>query len=90
MMQKVNKGKISQSITSVTSALIGALVMSGFITVTQLFCSYPCLLLLGIFSALISGPFYIMPLTCPVLQPLHQMTGIYKTSIKIYFLGTED
>lgn len=40
---KVNKGKLSQSIISVTSALIGALVMNGFITITQVFCSDPCL-----------------------------------------------
>lgn len=89
-MQKVTKGKLSQSIVSNSSALIGALVMSGFITITQLFCSYPCLLLLGIFSALVSGPFYIMPLTYSVLQPPHQMTGIYKIFIKIQVLGTEN
>lgn len=62
-MQKDNKGEFTQSIISITSALNGALVMSGFITTTQLFCSCSCLLLLVIFSALISGPFYIMPLT---------------------------
>lgn len=84
-MQKVNKGKLSQSIT-----LMGALVMVGFITITQLFCSYPCLLLLDVFTDLVSGSLYIMSLTYPVLESFHQMTGIYETFLKPYFLGTED
>lgn len=90
MMQKVNKKMLSQSIVSVTSALIGALVICGFITLTHFFCSCPCLLLLGIFSALVSGLVYIVSLTYPVLQLLHQMTGIYQVSIKISILGTEE
>lgn len=83
MMQKVNKRMFSSSIVSVTSALIGALVISGLIILTQFFCSCPCLLLLGIFSALVSGTFYIMSLTYPILQPLHQMTGIYRISTEM-------
>lgn len=83
--QKVHKKRLSQSISSITSASIGALDWYHwwviFIIVTHLFCSYVFLLLLGIFPAFISLPFYIMPLTYPVQQPLQQTKGLYK---KIY------